>query len=32
VGGPGWAGTPPEVEHTVDLDHAVGAVRTSMGL
>ncbi len=32
VGGPGWAATPDEVEHVTDLEHAVGAVRTAMGL
>ena len=32
VGGPGWSGTPEGVEHVGDLEGAVGAVRTAMGL
>ncbi|MCU0262174.1 MAG: cobalamin B12-binding domain-containing protein [Candidatus Nanopelagicales bacterium] len=32
VGGPGWSTTPEGVEHVGDLEHAVGAVRTAMGL
>ena len=32
LGGPGWAATPNEAEHVTDLEHAVGAVRTAMGL
>ena len=32
VGGPGWVGTVEGVEHVADLEHAVGAVRTAMGL
>jgi MerR family transcriptional regulator, light-induced transcriptional regulator len=32
AGGPGWVGTPDGVEHPADLEQAVGAVRTAMGL
>jgi hypothetical protein len=32
LGGPGWAATPDGVEHAADLEQAVGAVRTAMGL
>ena len=32
VGGPGWADATDGVEHVADLEHAVGAVRTAMGL
>ena len=33
VGGPGLGRTPADgVEHVADLEHAVGAVRTAMGL
>jgi len=32
LGGPGWAAPPDGVEHVADLEQAVGAVRTAMGL
>lgn len=32
VGGPGWSDAPGDVVHVADLEHAVGAVRTAMGL
>ena len=32
VGGPGWASTPHTAQHVADLEGAVGAVRTAMGL
>ncbi len=32
LGGPGWSATPGGVEHVRDLEQAVGAVRTAMGL
>jgi MerR family transcriptional regulator, light-induced transcriptional regulator len=32
VGGPGWADAPDDVGHVADLEQAVGAVRTAMGL
>jgi hypothetical protein len=32
VGGPGWSGSLDGVEHVADLEQAVGAVRTAMGL
>ena len=32
VGGPGWADAPDGVVHVADLEQAVGAVRTAMGL
>ena len=32
VGGPGWSDARDDIEHVADLEHAVGAVRTAMGL
>jgi DNA-binding transcriptional MerR regulator len=32
VGGPGWSEAPDDVVRVADLEHAVGAVRTAMGL
>lgn len=32
LGGPGWSAMPAGVEHVGDLEQAVGAVRTAMGL
>jgi hypothetical protein len=32
VGGPGWIGPFDDVEQVADLEQAVGAVRTAMGL
>ncbi len=32
LGGPGWSAIPDGVEHAADLEQAVGAVRTAMGL